>query len=91
MLLFLVSALKAVCCAAPLLKDERYCEEIHKIIAGSVDFLPVELSARLLKTLEATSKFGKNTHVNVDLFMKEIIDELIIKGKCLDLKRTGNS
>jgi hypothetical protein len=83
-LLFLVSALKTACCAAPLLKDERYGEEILKTVTGSLNFLPPELSARLLKTLEAASKFGGNTHENVDRFMKEIIDELVIKGKCLD-------
>jgi hypothetical protein len=86
MLLFLVSALKTACCAAPLLKDERYGEEVLKIIAGSMNSLPTELSARLLKILGATSKFGRNTHVNVDRFMKEIIDELIIRGKCLNTK-----
>ncbi|MGA2682822.1 MAG: hypothetical protein ABSF44_13600 [Candidatus Bathyarchaeia archaeon] len=85
-LLFLVSALKTACCATPLLKDERYGEEILKTITGSMNFLPQELSARLLKTLEAASKFGRNTHENVDRFMKEIIDELVIKGKCLDTK-----
>jgi hypothetical protein len=86
-LLFLVSALKTAFCAAPLLKDERCGEEILETITGSVNFLPAELSALLLKTLEATSRFGGDTHENVDRFMKEIIDELIIKGKCLELKR----
>jgi hypothetical protein len=77
-LLFLVSALKTACSATPLLKDERYGEEILRTITGSMNFLPTELSARLLKTLEATSKFGKNTHENADRFMKEIINQLII-------------
>jgi hypothetical protein len=85
-LLFLVSALKTACCATPLLKDERYGEEIFKTITRSMNFLPTELSARLLKTLEAASKFGRNTHKNVDWFMKEIIDELVIKGECFDTK-----
>jgi hypothetical protein len=85
-LLFLVSSLKTACCATPFLKDERYGEEILKAITGSMNFLPPELSARLLKTLEAASKFGRNTHENVDRFMKEIIDVLIINGKCLDTK-----
>jgi len=79
-LLFLVSFLKTICCAAPLLNDERYGEEILKAINVSLKFLPAELSARLLKILQVTSKFGGNTHVNVDLFMKEIIDELAVKG-----------
>jgi hypothetical protein len=90
-LLFLVSALKAACCAAPLIKDERYGEEILKTITGGMNFLPEELSARLLKTLEATSKFGRDTHENVDHFMKKIIDELIVKGKCLETKRIDSA
>ena len=88
-LLFLVSALKTACCATPLVKDERYGEEILKTLIGSMNFLPAALSALLLKTLEATSKFGGNTHENVDLFMKEIIHELIINGKCLETKENG--
>jgi hypothetical protein len=78
-LLFLVSILKTACCATPLIKDERYGEEILKTITRSVDFLPIEVSAQLLKMLNAASKFGRNTHENVDLLMKEIIDELVTK------------
>ena len=85
-LLFLVSSLKTACCATPLLKDERCGEEILKAITGSMNFLPAELSARLLKTLEATSRFSGDTHKNADRFMKEIIDELIVKGNCLETK-----
>ena len=77
-LLFLVSILKAACCATPLSKDESYGEEISKTIVENMDFLPKEFSARLLKILEATSKFGKNTHENVERFMKKIIDELLL-------------
>jgi hypothetical protein len=83
-LLFLVSALKTACCAAPLLKDESYGEEVLKAISRSVSFLPKELSAKLLRILEAASKFGTDTHENVDCFMKEIIDELVIKEERLD-------
>ena len=43
-------------------------------------YLPEELSTRLSKILEAASKFGQNTHENVDLFMKKIVDELVIEG-----------
>jgi hypothetical protein len=87
-LLFLVSALKTVCCAAPLLKDERYGGQILEAITRSMDFLPKDLCAQLLRIVEATSKFGTNTHENVDLFMKKIIDELIIKQKSSDTKET---
>jgi len=79
--LVLVSLLKTACCAAPLLKDERFGVEMGESIARSMSFLPAELSARILRLLEATDKFGKNTHENVDLFMKEIIDELVTKWR----------
>ena len=73
-LIFLVSVLKTACCAAPLLNDEIYGEEILKNITRSMYFLPAELFVRLLKILEEASKFGRNTHENVDRFIKEIID-----------------
>ena len=79
-LLVLVSLLKAACCAGPLLEDERFCEEIDETIARSLNFLPSELSTRVLSILKAASKFGENTHENLNLFMKKIIDELISKS-----------
>ena len=90
-LIFLVAALKTACCAAPLLKDERYGEEILKGITGSLNFLPTELSTKLLKTLEATSKFGGDTHENADRFMKEIIDQLIVRRKYLEPKENNSA
>jgi len=90
-LLFLISVLKTACCAAPLLKDERYEEEILKAITGNVNFLPAELSAQLLKMLEATSRFGRDTHENAGRFMKEIIDQLIVKGKYLETKENNSA
>ena len=83
-LLFLVSALKTACCAAPLLKDERYGAQILEAINRSMNFLPKDLSVQLLRILEATSKLSMDTHENVDLFMKKIIDELVTKGKLED-------
>jgi hypothetical protein len=77
-LLFLVSIIKTACCAAPLLKDERYGEEILRAVNRSISFLPTELSARLLRMIKAASEFGKNTHENVDRFMKEIGDQLVV-------------
>jgi hypothetical protein len=83
-LLFLISVLKAACCAAPLLKDEKYGEEILKTMTGSTNFLPKECSAQLLKTLWAASKFGADTHENVNRFVKEIIDKLFTKVEGFD-------
>jgi len=82
-LIVLVSILKTACCAAPLQKDEIHGEEIAEAIARSINFLPTELSTHLLKILEASTKFGENTHENVDLFMKKVINELLIWGKML--------
>lgn len=79
-LLTLVSLLKTACCAAPLLNDAIYGKGISESIARNMSYLPKELSTRLSKTLEAASKFGQNTHENVDLFMRKIIDELVIDG-----------
>ena len=79
-LLTIVSLLKTACCAAPLLDDAIYGKRISESIARSMSYLPKELSTRLSRALEAASKFGQNTHENVDLFMKKIVDELVIKG-----------
>lgn len=85
-LLVLVSLLKTPTCAASLLKDERYREEIAENIAGSVSFLPTGLSARVLNILKVASKFGEDTHENVDLLMKKIIDELVVEERYLDTR-----
>jgi hypothetical protein len=77
-LLFLASVLKTACCAAPLLKDEKYGKEILKTITRSINFLPTELSAQLMKMLEG-AKFGRDTHENIDKFLREIIDKLVTK------------
>jgi hypothetical protein len=79
-LLTLISLLKTTCCAAPLLKDAIHGGEIAKSIARSMSYLPKETSTRLSKTLKAASKFGQNTHKNVDLFMRKISAELVIEG-----------
>ena len=79
-LLILVSLLKTACCAAPLLDDAIYGKGISESIARSMSYLPKEMSTRLSRALEAASKFGQSTHENVDLFMKRIIDELVIGG-----------
>jgi hypothetical protein len=75
-LLVLVSLLKTACCAAPLLKDERYRGDIAESIARSMSYLPEGLSASLLKMLEEAPKLSENTHENVDLFMKKIVEDL---------------
>jgi len=85
-LLVLVSLLKTACCAAPLLRDERYGGEIGESITRSVNYLPAELSELLLRLLDSASEFGENTHENVHLFMKKFIDELVVKEGYFDSK-----
>lgn len=75
-LIVLVSLLKTTCCAAPLLKDERFGADVEKLIIQSMNYLPAELLAHILKLLKATERFGKDTHENVDLFMNTILDEI---------------
>jgi len=75
-LLVLASILKPICCAAPLLRDGRHGGEIAEFIAKSMNFLPKDLSRRLLGIMEEVLKFGENTHENVDLFVKKVIEEL---------------
>jgi len=41
-----------------------------------MNFLPKDLSRRLLGIMEEVLKFGENTHENVDLFVKKVIEEL---------------
>ena len=77
-LIVLVSILKPACCASPIQENERYGKEIGESIKKSMNHLPLELSMRLLALLELTNDFRENTHENVTLFMKKIIDELII-------------
>jgi len=80
-ILVLVSILKTACCAAPLLKDERYGGEISRSISKSRAYLPADLSRRLSKVLQASSKFGENTQENIDLLAEKIVDELVIKKR----------
>jgi hypothetical protein len=76
-LLFLVSLLKAPCCAAPLLEDEKYGKEIAESIARSLNLLPSELSTGILNILKAAPKLGENTHENLDLFITRLSETSI--------------
>jgi len=78
-LLFLVSLLKTAWCAAPLMRDRIYGREIAESIALSMNYLPKELSAHLFRMLEVASEFGGNTQENVGLFVKKIVDNLVIR------------
>ena len=78
--LVLVSVLKTSCCAAPLLRDKKFGEDIDMAIIGAISYLPSEWYGCLMGLLRTTSEFGQNTHENVDLFVRRIIEELGIGG-----------
>lgn len=80
-LLVLTSLLKTLCCAAPLMKNETHGEKLAASIAENIDYLPLELKARFSGLLETCSEFGEDTHSNVDLFVRKIIDEFAVLTK----------
>ena len=77
-LLVLVAILKTICCAAPLLKDHDHGGEISESIKKSLGHLPERTSESLLRILDVAEKLGKNTHENVDLLLRAVINELLI-------------
>lgn len=84
-LLVLASILKTICCAAPLLKDHDHGGEISESIKKSLGYLPEETSECLLRILEVATKFGRNTHENVDLLLAKTVDELVVGRRTLGL------
>ena len=50
--LCLISCLKAAGCAAPLLVDKKFGEEVRQYIMESLSYLPADRSALLLKVIE---------------------------------------
>jgi len=80
-LLVLVSILKTICCAAPLLKNHNHGGEISESIKKSLSYLPEGTSESLLGILDVATKFGRNTHENVDLLLGKTIDELVTGEK----------
>jgi len=70
--LCLMSCLKAVGCAAPLLIDKKMGEEIKRHLMESLSYLPADLSALLLKViLERVPSLGKDTLDNIDRMVRE--------------------
>jgi len=66
-ILCLISSLKTVGCAAPLLNDVRFCKEIRQLLVESLSYLPIELSATVLKFAEEEfPKLGMDTFENIN-------------------------
>lgn len=78
-ILFLISCLKTASCAAPLLLDKTFGEEMKGRVAESLSFLSTSYSAPLLSTiLEGFSSLGTDTLGNIDQ-MACLIEEKIVR------------
>jgi len=65
--LCIISCLKAAGCAAPLLADKKFGEEVKQCLMESLLYLPPDRSALLLKVIEdGFSSLGTDTLDNVD-------------------------
>lgn len=80
-LLYLTSLLKTLCCAVPLLRDEEYGERITGSIARSIEFLSSDLREDLMDVIDTCLEFGEDTHFNVDLLLKGIVDKFTFTTK----------
>ena len=78
--LFLLALLKTACCAAPLLKDQKYGEQIIELLVKNISYLPQNWVSRLLTLLETTYKFGQDTHQNVELFTRTVLDAFVTQS-----------
>ena len=70
--LCLISCLKAAGCAAPLLIDEKFSEDVRRRLIESLSYLPADLSDLLLKViLEGFPSLEKETLNNIDNMVRE--------------------
>jgi hypothetical protein len=87
--LFLIALLKTACCAAPLLKDREYGEQINEFLVRNIRYLPPIWISRLLTLLVTTTKFGPDTHQNVELFTRTVLDAIITQSTLV--RKSGGS
>jgi len=70
--LCLISCLKAAGCAAPLLVDKKFGEEVRRHLMESLSYFPADCSSLLLKViLEGFPSLGKDTLDNIDHILRE--------------------
>jgi len=70
--LCLISCLKVAGCAAPLLVDKKFSEDIRRCLMESLSYLPPDRSALLLKVIEdGFSSLGVDTLDNVDRMIRK--------------------
>jgi len=80
--LCLISCLKAAGCAAPLLIDEKFGEDVRHRLVESLSYLPADFSALLSKViLEGFPSLEKDTMDNIDRMVREctLIFETVFK------------
>ncbi|MFQ5836990.1 MAG: hypothetical protein ACE5HG_03960, partial [Candidatus Bathyarchaeia archaeon] len=69
--LCLISCLKAAGCAAPLLVDKKFGEEVRQRLMESLSYLPADRSALLLKVIEGGfPSLGTDTLDNIDRMVR---------------------
>ncbi|MBS7613761.1 hypothetical protein KEJ48_05915 [Candidatus Bathyarchaeota archaeon] len=65
--LCLISSLKTIGCAIPLLNDGRFCQELKQLLVESLSYFPKELSTLVLKFAEeAFPTLGVDTLENIN-------------------------
>lgn len=70
--LCLISCLKAAGCAAPLLVDKKFGEEVRRRLMESLSYLPAGLSTLVLKViLEGIPSLEKDTLDNIDHMVRK--------------------
>jgi hypothetical protein len=76
--LYLVSCLKTLSCAVPLISDERFSEKIKCIIRESLYYLPTEHSTMLLDFIaDNFSSLGTDTQSNINFITNRAVERII--------------
>ncbi len=76
-LLAIASHFKVICCAAPLLQDEKNGDEIMVAMKKSLIHLPTEISDHILEMVKGLSSFTEETHKNVGLLAECLVNCLL--------------
>jgi hypothetical protein len=70
--LYLISCLKPASCAAPLLADKEFGEEVRHHLIEGLSYLPSDLSTLLLKVIEEEfPSLGTDTLDNIDHIIRK--------------------
>jgi len=76
--IYLVSCLKTLSCAVPLISNERFSEKIKRIIRESLYYLPTEHSTMLLDFIaDNFSSLGTDTQSNINFITNRAVQQII--------------